>query len=56
MAVSGDDSAFEVTYAFLTVNQQTKRQATTGLDLMVTDVGMNYRYGSRALNLGATGS
>jgi Carboxypeptidase regulatory-like domain len=47
---------FEVTYAFLTVNQQTKRQATTGLDVMVTDVGANYRYGSRALNLGTTGS
>jgi hypothetical protein len=47
---------FEVTYAFLTVNQQTKRQATTGLDPQVTDVGTNYRYGSRALNLGTTGS
>ncbi len=47
---------FEVTYAFLTVNQQTKRQATTGLDVQVTDVGTNYRYGSRALNLGTTGS
>jgi len=47
---------FETTYAFLTVNQQTKRQATTGLDPQVTDVGTNYRYGSRALNLGTTGS
>ena len=47
---------FETTYAFLTVNQQTKRQPTTGLDVMVTDVGANYRYGSRALNLGTTGS
>jgi hypothetical protein len=47
---------FEVTYAFLTVNQQTKRQDETGLDVMVTDVGLNYRYGSRALNLGTTGS
>jgi hypothetical protein len=47
---------FETTYAFLTVNQQTKRQATTGLDVQVTDTGMNYRYGSRALNLGTTGS
>jgi hypothetical protein len=47
---------FEVTYAYLTVNQQTKRQATTGLDVQVTDVGTNYRYGSRALNLGTTGS
>jgi hypothetical protein len=47
---------FEVTYAFLTVNQQTKRQEETGLAPMVTDVGTNYRYGSRALNLGTTGS
>jgi hypothetical protein len=47
---------FETTLGVLTVNQQTKRQATTGLDVQVTDVGMNYRYGSRALNLGTTGS
>ena len=47
---------FETTFAYLTVNQQTKRQDTTGLDVMVTDVGANYRYGSRALNLGTTGS
>src|SRR5688572_16049678 len=47
---------FETTYAFLTVNQQTKRQSTTGLDVQVTDTGTNYRYGSRALNLGTTGS
>ena len=47
---------FETTYAFLTVNQQTKRQDTTGLDIAITDVGTNYRYGSRALNLGTTGS
>lgn len=47
---------FETTFAYLTVNQQTKRQANTGLDVMVTDVGMNYQYGSRALNLGTTGS
>ncbi|NOT25894.1 MAG: TonB-dependent receptor [Acidobacteria bacterium] len=47
---------FETTYAFLTVNQQTKRQEETGLAPMVTDVGTNYRYGSRAINLGTTGS
>jgi hypothetical protein len=51
-----DRVLFEVNYAFLTVNQQTKRQATTGLDPQVTDTGTNYRYGSRALNLGTTGS
>ena len=47
---------FETTMAGLTVNQQTKRQDTTGLAVQVTDVGTNYRYGSRALNLGTTGS
>ncbi len=47
---------FETTFAYLTVNQQTKRQAETGTDVQVTDVGTNYRYGSRALNLGTTGS
>lgn len=51
-----DRLLLETTFAYLTVNQQTKRQATTGLDVMVTDVGTNYRYGSRALNLGTTGS
>ena len=51
-----DRLLFETTAAYLTVNQQTKRQETTGLDVMVTDVGTNYRYGSRALNLGTTGS
>jgi len=53
---STDRLLFETTFAYLTVNQQTKRQETTGLDVMVTDVGANYRYGSRALNLGTTGS
>ena len=47
---------FETSFAYLTVNQQTKRQDETGLDPQVTDVGLNYRYGSRALNLGTTGS
>lgn len=51
-----DRLLFETTFAVLTVNQQTKRQATTGLAPQVTDVGTNYRYGSRALNLGTTGS
>ena len=51
-----DRLLFETTFAYLTVNQQTKRQDTTGLDVMVTDTGTNYRYGSRALNLGTTGS
>ena len=47
---------FETVFAYLTNNQQTKRQDTTGLAPMVTDTGLNYRYGSRALNLGTTGS
>jgi hypothetical protein len=51
-----DRLLFETTLGVLTVNQQTKRQETTGLDIQVTDVGLNYRYGSRALNLGTTGS
>jgi hypothetical protein len=46
----------EAAFGDLHILQQTKRQPQTGLDIMVTDVGMNYRYGSRALNLGTTGS
>jgi carboxypeptidase family protein/TonB-dependent receptor-like protein len=43
-------------FAYLYVDQRTVRQPSTGLDVQVTDTGMNYRYGSRALNLGTTGS
>ena len=46
----------EATFGDLHVLQETKRQPETGLAIMVTDVGTNYRYGSRALNLGTTGS
>jgi hypothetical protein len=43
-------------FAYLYVDQRTVRQPSTGLDVQVTDTGLNYRYGSRALNLGTTGS
>jgi hypothetical protein len=33
-------------FAYLYVDQRTVRQPSTGLDVQVTDTGMNYRYGS----------
>ena len=51
-----DRLLFETGFAYLFVNQRTQRQPETGLDVQVTDTGLNYRYGSRALNLGTTGS